>query len=79
MTDDHGPARLLLLVLALLWLAAAIASALLVYWLYVDPAYGMPWSAESGAVLFALVGTYAAAGCLGSLRDMVHSRPARRV
>jgi len=52
---------------------------LLVYWLYVDPAYGIPWSAESGAVLFALVGIYATAGCLSSLRDMTHSWPARQV
>ena len=79
MTADHGPTRSLLLALALLWLTAAVASALLVYWLYVDPAYGMPWSAETGAVLFALVGIYAAAGCLSSLRDMVRSSPDRRV
>ena len=79
MTVDRGPTRLLLLVQALLWLAAAVPSALLVYWLYIDPAYGMPWSAETGAVLFTLVGVYAAAGCLSSLRDMMHSRPVRRV
>jgi len=79
MNSDCGPTRLLLLAQALLWLAAAAASALLVYWLYVDPAYGMSWSAETGAVLFALVGIYAAAGCLSSLRDMMYSRPARRV
>jgi hypothetical protein len=79
MTADHGPTRLpLLLVQALLWLAAAVASALLVYWLYVDPVYGMPWSAVTGAALFALVGIYAAAGCLSSLSDMMHSLPARR-
>jgi len=77
MTTDGKPTRLLLLVQALLWLAAAVASALLVYWLYVDPAYGMPWSAETGAVLFALVGIFAAAGCLCSLRDMMHTRPPR--
>jgi fatty acid desaturase len=79
MTADHGPTRLLLLAQALLWLAAAAASVLLVYWLYIDPAYGMPWSAETGAVLFALVGIYAIAGCLSSLHNMMHSRPARRV
>jgi len=79
MNADRGPTRLLLLAQALLWLAAAAASALLVYWLYVDPAYGMPWSAKTGAVLFALVGIYAAAGCLSSLRDMMYSRPTRRV
>jgi hypothetical protein len=79
MTAGRGPTRLLLLAQALLWLAAAAGSVLLVYWLYVDPAYGIPWSAESGAVLFALVGIYATAGCLSSLRDMTHSWPARQV
>ena len=77
MTADRSATRLLLLAQALLWLAAAGASALLFYWL--DPAYGMPWSAETGAVLFALLGIYAAAGCLGSLCDMMHCRPARRI
>jgi hypothetical protein len=77
MNAGRGPARLLLLAQALLWLAAAAASSLLVYWLYVDPAYGMPWSAETGAVLFALVGIYAAAGCLSSLFDMLHSASVR--
>lgn len=77
MTADRSRTRLLLLVQALLWLAAA-ASALLVYWLYVDTAYGLPWSAETGAMLSA--GIYAAAGCLSSLHDMMHSRrPTRRV
>jgi len=73
MTADRSATRLLLLAQALLWLAAAGASALLFYWLCIDPAYGMPWSAETGAVLFA------AAGCLGSLCDMMHCRPARRI
>jgi apolipoprotein N-acyltransferase len=79
MTADRSATRLLLLAQALLWLAAAGASALLFYWLCIDPAYGMPWSAETGAVLFALLGIYAAAGCLGSLCDMMHRRPARRI
>jgi hypothetical protein len=79
MNADCGPTKLLLLAQALLWLAAAAASALLVYWLYVDPAYGMPWSAETGAVLFALLGIYATAGCLGSLSDMMHAPPVRRL
>ena len=79
MTADRGPTRLLLLAQPLLWLAAAAASALLFYWLYIDPAYGIPWSAETGAVLFALVGIYAAAGCLGSLCDVMQARPARQI
>jgi hypothetical protein len=73
MNTARGPTRLLLLAQAVLWLAAAAASALLVYWLYIDPVYGMPWSAETGAVLFTLVGVYAAAGCVSSLFEMVHS------
>ncbi len=57
------------LALGLLWLAASAASAVLVYWLYVDPVYGRPWSSDVGALLFAALSVYAAAAWLFSLTD----------
>jgi hypothetical protein len=65
-------ARLLQMAQALLWLAAAAASAVLVYWLHFDPIYGPHWSLEPGALLLTLLGIYAAAGCLISLLDIRH-------
>jgi hypothetical protein len=39
-----------------------------VYWLYIDPAYGLHWSSIPGALLFALVSIYAVANCILSFR-----------
>jgi hypothetical protein len=62
------------LALGLLWFTASAGSALLVYWLYISPAYGIPWSAGPGALLFAALSFYAGVGFLASLIDMARGR-----
>jgi len=54
----------------LLWLVALAGSALLVYWLYLDPIYDRNWSAAFGALLFAVLAVYAGIGWLVSLIDV---------
>lgn len=73
MSAPNRSTRLVILAQALLWLAASAGSALLVDWLYINPAYGMHWSSIPGALLFALVCLYAGAGCLISLIDTIRA------
>ena len=67
-TSDSLPFRKWLrFAYALLWFVTSAASAKLVYWLYVDPAYGMNWSSYFGALLFALLSVYSAGASIISL------------
>ena len=66
----RGLGRVLWFAQPLLWLLASAASTALVYWLYVDPAYGMHWSSIPSALLFALVSIYAVANCILSFRTV---------
>ena len=73
----HSTLFHVLIAQALLWLAASVASALIVYWLYVSPAYGTHWTALPGAVVFAGLCLYAGAGCARSLVEAFSRRPPR--
>ena len=62
---------------SLLWLAASLVSALLVYWLHFKPAYGEHWTAGAGTVLFLVLSVYAAISCLNSVVEavaLIHKR-----
>jgi len=77
-SPNNRPVRIVLLAQTLLWLAASAFSGLLVYWLYISPAYGMHWTSIPGALLFALVCVCAGAGCLINLAEVLTdiARPA---
>jgi hypothetical protein len=66
--ESRGFGRVLWFVQPLLWLLALAASTVLVYWLYIDPVYGMHWSSIAGALLFVLLSIYAVANCILSFR-----------
>ena len=70
-SDMRAPLQFALrLTQGLLWLAVSAGSAVLIFWLYVDPVYGRPWSSEFGALLFAVLSFYAGVGWLTSLIDV---------